>query len=227
MLMGAARVLLLGLSWVMFGSGPPNPEANSNMASSPPTSTKSSSNAAQSEAHPPNVLIGLEEASASDDQRLIRIADEPAEDGDTETQADDPDDPGTHALFPKSALLASTKPLSTRPRKLNRPCVLRGGPSSRFSALVPSLKPGSELTVLAMSSENWRTASHKGQHGWVNNCNPAKSSCTMHEGPGKHFRTLTKARKQEKPRKGVVSSNRWRYVKYGDLYGWTGPACWK
>ena len=107
---------------------------------------------------------------------------------------------------------------------LQRSCILREGPASRFGLIAP-LDPGHKLTVLTKSSEDWETVFRGNQVGWAKGCTAA--DCPLRTGPGEHFRGLQDDDKTPKPKSRVVSSSRWRYVQSGDHFGWVGPACFK
>ncbi len=145
----------------------------------------------------------------------------------------DPDAPAAsetpnHPLFPRSVLSHTAKPLSTKQTKMGRVCVLREGPSSRFKAIVNQTPGGAKVTVLAESEGNWSITTHSGLTGWSKSpCTNSQPSCDLRQGPGDQFKTVSSPADTLKVNGPVKSSERWRYVKYEDFYGWMGPACWK
>ncbi len=100
--------------------------------------------------------------------------------------------------------------------KTNRSCIMREGPASRFG-LVKEVPSGTSIKVVAMTEEDW--VLEKGGL-W------SKNGMTK-LGPGAQFADAVKGMSLPQPKSRVISSNNWRYIQYGDVYGYVGPACFK
>ncbi len=101
--------------------------------------------------------------------------------------------------------------------KLNKSCIMREGPASRFG-LVKEIPSGSNIQVLTTTEEDWVLESGG---VWTKKGQPNKL------GPGSQFADAQKGMKIPQPKSRVISSNNWRYVQFGKLYGYVGPACFK
>lgn len=100
--------------------------------------------------------------------------------------------------------------------KTNRSCIMREGPASRFG-LVKEVPSGASIKVVAMTEEDWIL--EKGGL-W------SKNGMTK-LGPGAQFADAVKGMSLPQPKSRVISSSNWRYIQYGDVYGYVGPACFK
>ena len=93
---------------------------------------------------------------------------------------------------------------------------MREGPASRFP-LIKQLSPGTSIQVLVSTEEDW--VLEKGGL-WTKNGQTKL-------GPGAQFADASKGMKLPQPTSRVISSNNWRYIQVGNLYGYVGPACFK
>ena len=100
--------------------------------------------------------------------------------------------------------------------KTPRACIMREGPASRFG-LVKEVPAGASIKIVATTEEDWLL--EKGGL-WV------KNGATK-LGPGAQFADAIKGMSLPQPKSRVISSNNWRYIQYGDLFGYVGPACFK
>lgn len=101
--------------------------------------------------------------------------------------------------------------------KIKRTCVLREGPASRFG-FIKNIPSGSSVKILTTSEENW-TLNLGGV--WT------KANQSDRLGPGPQFADAVKGMKLPQPKSRVISSDNWRYVQIGDIFGYVGPACFK
>ena len=106
--------------------------------------------------------------------------------------------------------------VTAKSHKINKSCIMREGPASRFP-LVKQLSPGTTIQVLANTEEDW--VLEKGGL-WTKNGQTKL-------GPGAQFADGLKGMKLPQPASRVISSNNWRYIQVGKLYGYVGPACFK
>lgn len=215
----AALLLVIMLGFVFSGGEEPETtggEASSSSASAsvgPAAGGETPEGAVFDFVEPERELIALDEGGPEEETEVAEAVVAPV----VEAQ--------NHHAFPRSALTPETKVASSKARKLNRPCVLRKGPSSRFRAVIPQVAPGTKVIRLAKSSGEWQTFTRGDRSGWARSCKG--NDCVLRQGPGQHFKRVTGKKNSVKPRSPVTSSARWSYVKIGDKYGWTGPACWK
>lgn len=100
--------------------------------------------------------------------------------------------------------------------KLSRGCVMREGPSSRFG-LIKALPAGARIEILSETDEDW--VLEKGGL-W-------KKSGMTKLGPGAQFADAETGMKVPGAPSRVISSSQWRYIKYGEEFGYVGPACFK
>ena len=107
-------------------------------------------------------------------------------------------------------------PITAKSQKINKSCIMREGPASRFP-LVKQLSPGTTIQVLVSTEEDW--VLEKGGL-WTKNGQTKL-------GPGAQFADASKGMKLPQPTSRVISSNNWRYIQVGKLYGYVGPACFK
>ena len=101
--------------------------------------------------------------------------------------------------------------------KLKKQCIMREGPASRF-ALIKQVPVGTTVKVLANTEEDWVL---QGGGVWKKSGQPDKL------GPGSQFANALRGMTVPQPASRVISSNNWRYIQVGDLYGYVGPACFK
>ena len=106
--------------------------------------------------------------------------------------------------------------VTAKAQKINKSCIMREGPASRFP-LVKQLSPGTSIQVLATTEEDW--VLEKGGL-WT------KGGQTK-LGPGAQFADGLKGMSLPQPSSRVISSNNWRYIQVGNLFGYVGPACFK
>ena len=101
--------------------------------------------------------------------------------------------------------------------KLNKQCIMREGPASRFG-LVKQIPVGTTVKILANTEEDWEL-----QEGgvWKKAGQPAKL------GPGSVFADAKPGMTVPQPKSRVISSSNWRYIQAGDVFGYVGPACFK
>ena len=101
--------------------------------------------------------------------------------------------------------------------KTKRSCVMREGPASRFD-LVKEVAAGTTIKILANTEEDWVL-----QAGgvWTKAGQPSKL------GPGSQFADASKGMSLPQPKSRVISSNNWRYIQAGKVFGYVGPACFK
>ena len=107
-------------------------------------------------------------------------------------------------------------PVTAKSQKINKSCIMREGPASRFP-LIKQLSPGTNIQVLVSTEEDW--VLEKGGL-WTKNGQTKL-------GPGTQFADASKGMKLPQPTSRVISSNNWRYIQVGNLYGYVGPACFK
>ncbi|GEM_PF-2224202 len=107
-------------------------------------------------------------------------------------------------------------PVNAKSQKINKSCIMREGPASRFP-LIKQLSPGTSIQVLVSTEEDW--VLEKGGL-WTKNGQTKL-------GPGAQFADASKGMKLPQPTSRVISSNNWRYIQVGNLYGYVGPACFK
>lgn len=100
--------------------------------------------------------------------------------------------------------------------KVARACIMREGPASRFG-LVKEVPKGASIRIITTTEEDW--VLEKGGI-WT------KGGVTK-LGPGTKFADAVKGMSIPQPKSRVISSGNWRYVQYGDVYGYVGPACFK
>ncbi len=100
--------------------------------------------------------------------------------------------------------------------KTKRSCVMREGPASRFG-MVKEVASGSSIKILANTEEDWVL-----QDGGV----WTKGGISK-LGPGSKFADATKGMSVPQPKSRVISSNNWRYIQVGNVFGYVGPACFK
>lgn len=100
--------------------------------------------------------------------------------------------------------------------KTSRSCIMREGPASRFG-LAKQIPAGASIEIVTSVEEDW--VLEKGGL-W-------KKSGMTKLGPGSQFADAAPGMSISQPKSRVISSGSWRYVKYGELYGYVGPACFK
>ena len=100
--------------------------------------------------------------------------------------------------------------------KTKRSCVMREGPASRFG-MVKEIASGSSIKILANTEEDWVL-----QDGGV-----WTKGGQSKLGPGSKFADATKGMSVPQPKSRVISSNNWRYIQVGNVFGYVGPACFK
>lgn len=103
-----------------------------------------------------------------------------------------------------------------KPMKSPRTCIMREGPASRFG-FIKEIPSGASIKIVAMTEEDW--VLEKGGL-WT------KNGMTK-LGPGTQFADAAKGMSLPQPKSRVISSDNWRYVQYGDVFGYVGPACFK
>lgn len=139
-------------------------------------------------------------------------------------QEEEPEEVVAHDDNPANAFKG--KPLSSKEKGMPHPCVLREGPASKFRLVESLVRKGTPVVVIAKSEGNWKTVTKGERSGWAKGSCKG-NSCDIRRGPGEGFKRVTGPDNSVKPRRPVISSSRWRYLKVGNAYGWTGPACWK
>lgn len=100
--------------------------------------------------------------------------------------------------------------------KSPRTCIMREGPASRFG-FIKEIPSGASIKIVAMTEEDW--VLKKGGL-WAKNG-------MIKLGPGTQFADAVKGMSLPQPKSRVISSDNWRYVQYGDIFGYVGPACFK
>lgn len=101
--------------------------------------------------------------------------------------------------------------------KVKRSCIMREGPASRFG-LVKEIPSGSMIQVLTNVEDDWIL---QGGGVWMKDGQPSKL------GPGLQFADALKGMKIPQPKSRVISASNWKYVQFGKVYGYVGPACFK
>jgi hypothetical protein len=206
-LVAIVALMVVGLAYVFFGGDDPSAtsEATAQAAAAAPAAASDLNAGPRDVVNPsdPNMeLIPLDGAGAE-------VASQ------------------NHPLFPLSVLAADAKPMNTKQVKMSRTCVLREGPSSRFKALVKQTPATAKVIVLGESESDWKVISTGGLTGWSKTSCTGSGVCDLRQGPGAPFKAVTSSADSLKVNGPLVSGDRWRYVKFEDLYGWMGPACWK
>ena len=101
--------------------------------------------------------------------------------------------------------------------KTNKSCVMREGPASRFD-LVKQLPVGAKIQILTDVEEDWVI---QGGSVWT------KTGHAPKMGPGDNFADAIKGMTIPQPKSRVISAKNWKYVQFGNVYGYVGPACFK
>ncbi len=101
--------------------------------------------------------------------------------------------------------------------KTKNSCIMREGPASRFG-LVKQVPAGATIQILTTVEEDWII---QGGSVWTKDGQPSKL------GPGSQFANALNGMKLPQPKSRVISAKNWKYVQFGNVYGYVGPACFK
>lgn len=101
--------------------------------------------------------------------------------------------------------------------KVKNSCIMRQGPASRFG-LVKQIPAGANIQILTNVEEDWIL---QGGGVWTKDGHNSKL------GPGDQFADALKGMKLPQPKSRVISAKNWKYVQFGKVYGYVGPACFK